>query len=82
MLTATCFTYQHITCLVHHRTPETPNTVCLEGAQECGLETMTFHSLAWIPTHLQIVFLQFYAQLHHSPQKDAINNDKNSERVC
>ena len=85
MTTATCPHVPAHHLPIHHRIPETPNTACLEAPQECGLETMTFRSLARIPTHLQIMFLRFflfYACLHHSPQKDAIDNDKSSESVC
>jgi len=45
---------------------------------------MTFCSLAWIPALPEIMFLlffSFYACLHHSLQKDTVDNDKSSESV-
>lgn len=55
-------THQHITCLLQHCIPETPNTVC----QESSLETMTFPSLLddiSLTNHVSS-FFSFYACLH------------------
>lgn len=49
-----------LTCLLHHRIPETPNTVC---QKESALETMTF-TLGYQLTNHVSSFFSFYVCLH------------------